>query len=238
MFNVEPCCPVGLEHFILSRALAWACLLHRPLPLPAAASRPAYEGRSGNRRPARPVSSACPPATVGRLDKNHPSKAEYHTAGAQVTHIASSNSTQEMHAAIPIAWDGESRMRVPKKLSSYMLGRLGEGLAKQYLVSHGWDVLSMNFACKIGEVDIIAVKECTVAFVEVKTRTTKHLGPPLEAVDFRKQQRLKRIAQYYMSLIAAKFGGTDSLQIRFDVVTVIIDWPRGGELYYLEDAFS
>jgi putative endonuclease len=129
-------------------------------------------------------------------------------------------------------------MRVPKKLPSYMLGRLGEGLAKQYLVSHGYDVLSMNFACKIGEVDIIALKECTMAFVEVKTRTAKPLGPPLEAVDYRKQRRLKRIAQYYMSLIATKFGSTDSFQVRFDVATVIVDWPRGGELYYLEDAFS
>ena len=66
-------------------------------------------------------------------------------------------------------------MRVPKKLPSYMLGRLGEGLAKQYLVSHGYDVLSMNFACKIGEVDIIASKRYP-AFVG-QTRTAEALGP-------------------------------------------------------------
>ncbi len=128
-------------------------------------------------------------------------------------------------------------MRIPKRLPAYMLGRLGEGLARRWLVTQGYDILSTNYICPLGEVDIIAIKESTVAFVEVKTRTPPS-DPPLETIDARKQKRLKRIAQYYISQVMAKLGSTDSMQIRFDVATVIVDWPRKrGDLFYLKDAF-
>ena len=128
-------------------------------------------------------------------------------------------------------------MRIPKKLPAFMLGRLGESLVKQYLISKGYDILSVNYACPLGEVDIIAIQESTVAFVEVKTRTPPS-DSPLETINIRKQRRLKRIAQYYISQVMAKLGSTDSLQIRFDVATVIVDWPgQRSDLYYLKDAF-
>ena len=109
-------------------------------------------------------------------------------------------------------------MRIPKRLPAYMLGRLGEGLARRWLVTQGYDILSTNYICPLGEVDIIAIKESTVAFVEVKTRTPPS-DPPLETIDARKQKRLKRIAVHLPKM--AKLGSRFHAN-RFDVATVVV----------------
>lgn len=78
------------------------------------------------------------------------------------------------------------------------IGQSGEELAAVYLELSGYLILYRNYRCKLGEIDIIAEKDDVLTFVEVKTRTTTIAGNPAEAVTFRKQQKIRRTAQYYM----------------------------------------
>lgn len=111
-------------------------------------------------------------------------------------------------------------------------------MARKWLLSRGYDILKTNYICKLGEIDIIAIKDYTVVFVEVKTRMRPLNSPPLEVVDLRKRERLKRVALHCLSEMAAKFGSTASWQVRFDVAAVIVDWQKKrGHLYWFEDAF-
>lgn len=79
------------------------------------------------------------------------------------------------------------------------VGRLGEELAAALLEDRGYKIIVRNFSCKFGEVDIIARKGGTIAFVEVKTRLSESYGSGREAVTEAKRQRIKWCADYYMS---------------------------------------
>ena len=79
-----------------------------------------------------------------------------------------------------------------------VFGAFGESLATEYLSENGYKVLERNFSCRSGEIDIIAIQEDTVAFVEVKTRSSEKFGMPSEAVSLTKQNRMVKTALYYM----------------------------------------
>ncbi|MGI6877599.1 YraN family protein [Microbacterium sp. gxy059] len=74
------------------------------------------------------------------------------------------------------------------------LGRAGEARAASYLERAGYRVLDRNWRCPDGEIDIVATRDGTIAIVEVKTRTSRRYGHPLEAVDDGKVRRLWRLA--------------------------------------------
>lgn len=97
----------------------------------------------------------------------------------------------------------------------HILGKNGEDIATEYLIQKGYKIIERNFYCKIGEIDIIALKDEYIVFVEVKTRSSKQYGTPSEAVTKEKLKHLYRTAKYYVY--------TRNLQdeyIRFDVVEV------------------
>lgn len=78
------------------------------------------------------------------------------------------------------------------------LGKIGEDLALDYLKSHGYFVLENNFTSKFGEIDIIAEKDLSLYFIEVKTRSNLNYGEPFEAIDKRKIYHIRKAAQYYL----------------------------------------
>ncbi|MFA6081773.1 MAG: YraN family protein [Patescibacteria group bacterium] len=78
------------------------------------------------------------------------------------------------------------------------LGKIGEDLSFDYLKSHGFFVLEKNFTSKFGEIDIIAKKDLSLYFIEVKTRSNLNYGEPFEAIDKRKIYHIKKAAQYYL----------------------------------------
>ena len=63
------------------------------------------------------------------------------------------------------------------------LGALGERLAERKLKKNGYVILAKNHRTRFGELDLVAVDERTIVFVEVKTRSTLDAGLPTEAVD-------------------------------------------------------
>jgi putative endonuclease len=68
------------------------------------------------------------------------------------------------------------------------------------LERRGYRILTRNFRCRYGEIDIIAEHEDELVFVEVKTRRGTAYGLPEEAVGRRKQQKLTQIASHYLDV--------------------------------------
>ena len=77
------------------------------------------------------------------------------------------------------------------------LGHEGEDMAVGYLKDKGFTILCRNYKTPLGEADIIARDRETIVFIEVKARSNAGFGEPFEAVDGRKQERLRRIALWY-----------------------------------------
>lgn len=75
--------------------------------------------------------------------------------------------------------------------------RLGEEKATTYLSSKGYKILERNYSKRYGEIDIIAVKNNVLVFVEVKTRSSNLFGTPFEAITPRKLQTVQKTAEYY-----------------------------------------
>ena len=92
------------------------------------------------------------------------------------------------------------------------LGKKGEEQAKKYLKKNGWTILETNWRNPFGEVDIIAKKDDTVAFIEVKTRLSDAYGTPSEAVQKTRKLKYIRGANYYF------YNKNTDCTVRFDKI--------------------
>lgn len=84
-------------------------------------------------------------------------------------------------------------------LRKKLLGKRGEDLAVEFLKKKGYKILERNFQKRYAEIDIVAQEKDTLVFVEVKTRTNRDFGSPLEAITFWKLKSLIRSCQFYKS---------------------------------------
>lgn len=75
-----------------------------------------------------------------------------------------------------------------------IVGRTGEQIAVDHLTSAGYRIIDRNWRCSIGELDVIVERDGTTVFVEVKTRSGRGYGHPLEAITAAKLARLRRLA--------------------------------------------
>jgi len=112
------------------------------------------------------------------------------------------------------------------------LGKKGEEIALRFLKKNGYRILQRNYVCKMGEVDIIAREKDTLAFVEVKTRTSTTFGLPQLAVNASKQMQLSKAALNFI-----KEKRLEEMKARFDVVAILLG-PRGEEIELIRDAFD
>jgi putative endonuclease len=112
----------------------------------------------------------------------------------------------------------------------HAFGRYGEETAAEHLRRKGFEVIARNVRTPFGEIDLIALDDDVVVFVEVKARRRRS-GPldALEAVDRRKQQRLSRLALMFL----ARAGWLER-RARFDVVAVEAD----GACTHVANAFD
>lgn len=115
-------------------------------------------------------------------------------------------------------------------MSRKSFGHWGENLAVEFLVRHGFTVVSRNYYCQEGEIDIIAFKNDEWWFVEVKTRRSVTAGEPEEAVDDAKIEKMTAAALDYLDkrdeepiswqlgLVSVKVVGRNKVKVSFLVL--------------------
>ena len=104
------------------------------------------------------------------------------------------------------------------------LGKKGEDIACEFLKKHGYSIIERNFRRSYAEIDIIAVKDETLVFIEVKTRTSSQFGTPLESITYWKLRPLIKTAQFY-----AKIHPKLPQLLRIDAIAVSMDGNGGRE---------
>lgn len=107
------------------------------------------------------------------------------------------------------------------------IGALYEQFAAEYLAGVGYDLIETNYRCPLGEIDLVTRDGAYFVFVEVKYRKNLNTGSPFEAVNAKKQQTIRRAAQWYLT--ERKLS---DVPVRFDVVGIL-----GKEIKVIKDAF-
>ncbi len=107
------------------------------------------------------------------------------------------------------------------------VGRIGEELAARFLEKNGYRLVLANFKVPIGrnrrgvavsgEIDLIALDEDILCFIEVKTRSSDEFASPLSAVDIRKQRQITRTARVYRKIFHLQ-----TFKFRYDVVSIVL----------------
>ena len=110
------------------------------------------------------------------------------------------------------------------------LGKEGELIAFMFLQKENFRILKTNWRYQKAEVDIIAQKDDFLVFVEVKTRGSKKVGKPEEAIDKKKIALYKDAAEGYLEQYPY------DAEIRFDVISIVIVKDET-QIEYFPDAF-
>jgi putative endonuclease len=84
------------------------------------------------------------------------------------------------------------------KSTGRSIGQLGEAIAADFLLANGYTFLGRNWRSPYGEIDLIAFHDEVIAFVEVKTRRSRTLGPPEISITARKREHMRDSAEYYI----------------------------------------
>jgi putative endonuclease len=112
------------------------------------------------------------------------------------------------------------------------LGAAGEEAVAQWYIGAGYSVVARNWRVRDGEIDLVARRDATIVFCEVKTRRGDGFGMPAEAVTFRKQARLRKLALRWLGDNHARAD-----VLRFDVASVMPDGNGVWNVDVLEAAF-
>ena len=125
-----------------------------------------------------------------------------------------------MPALIPTPWLG-------------LKGRYYESCALSHLKKHGLRLVTKNYRCTAGEIDLVMLDKGTLIFVEVRFREDEDFGSAVETVDRRKQLKVLRAAAHY--LLRNKIY--NALQCRFDVIG-ITKKDSSVKISWLQNAFE
>lgn len=107
-------------------------------------------------------------------------------------------------------------------------GRRGEEFAARYLERKGYSLVVSNFRVPVGrnrvgtqvtgEIDLVALDDDVLCFIEVKARSSEEFTPAISAIDIRKQRQIIRAARAYRRVFDLK-----EIDYRYDVITVVKD---------------
>jgi putative endonuclease len=113
-----------------------------------------------------------------------------------------------------------------------VLGRRGEDLAARYLEQQGLVILSRNWRCRHGELDLVATDSARLVVCEVKTRSSARYGGPAEAVDARKVARIRLVTNAWLKAHQVRW-----VPVRFDVLAVVAEPGARVTVQHYEAAF-
>ncbi|HXH54641.1 MAG TPA: YraN family protein [Gammaproteobacteria bacterium] len=119
--------------------------------------------------------------------------------------------------------------------SKQTTGQEIESHVSTYLQKQGFELLYRNFRCRLGEIDLIGLYQNQLLFIEVRFRRNTAYGGAAASVDFRKQQKLIKAAQFFL----LKHPKMANCACRFDVVAVTLRNQADHELEidWIQNAF-
>ena len=117
-------------------------------------------------------------------------------------------------------------------MNTKLTGNQGEKRASAYLESKGFEIIERNWRTNRGELDIIAVKNDILVFVEVKTLPNGTLDMIQRELNNQKRQRIIKTSKRFL----LKHREYNNSYVRFDVI--VIDMPGLEPVYHIENAFS
>ncbi|MGV6853367.1 MAG: YraN family protein [bacterium] len=112
-------------------------------------------------------------------------------------------------------------------------GDYWETVAKQHLASYGFKLIKQQHHSRQGEIDLIALKNDTLVFCEVKYRSSTHFGGAISSVTASKQHRIILAARHFLM----KFPQYSQYNCRFDVISISGN-KQQFEIQWIEDAFQ
>jgi putative endonuclease len=113
-------------------------------------------------------------------------------------------------------------------------GRIAEQQARQHLEQQGLRLLAQNWACRVGELDLVMQDGDTVVFVEVRYRSHIGWGGALESIDARKRNKVSAAAQYFLQ----QQPHWAKHPCRFDVVAMSASEQPSQRLNWIKNAFD
>jgi len=122
--------------------------------------------------------------------------------------------------------------RGKKIVNTKTVGNEGENRAAEYLVSKGFEIIERNWRTNRGEIDIIAFKNDTLVFIEVKTLPNGTLDMIQRELNYQKRERILKTSKRFL----LKHRQYSNSYVRFDVI--VIDMPGLEPVYHIENAFS
>ena len=117
-------------------------------------------------------------------------------------------------------------------MNTKTIGNDGETRASAYLESKGFEIIERNWRTNRGEIDIIAFKNDTLVFVEVKTLPNGTLDMIQRELNYQKRERILKTSKRFL-LNHRQYSNS---YIRYDVI--VIDMPGLEPVYHIENAFT
>ena len=122
--------------------------------------------------------------------------------------------------------------KIEKEMAAHNeLGAWGEEIAADYLQRQGYQIIERDWKSGHRDLDLIAMDNDTLVFVEVKTRRNRTFTDPEMAVDYQKIRNLQQAANHYV-----KYKHIDN-DIRFDLITVVGTMGETPDIEHIKDAF-
>lgn len=110
-------------------------------------------------------------------------------------------------------------------------GQLAEEKALEYLTAKGLKLVTRNYSCRLGEIDLIMRDKNYLVFIEVRSRINTRFGGGVGSITYAKRQKIIKTTSHYM----IKNQLHDKFPLRFDVISID---GGAGAITWLKDAFG
>ncbi|WP_045097740.1 YraN family protein [Legionella fallonii] len=110
-------------------------------------------------------------------------------------------------------------------------GRVAEKKALAYLQEQGLKLVTCNYSCRLGEIDLIMRDREYLVFIEVRSRTNANYGGGLASITYSKKQKIIKATSHYL----LKNRVQDKFPLRFDVISLD---GASSSIVWLKDAFG
>lgn len=114
------------------------------------------------------------------------------------------------------------------------IGQHAEQAACDYLTRHGLRLVERNYHCRYGEIDLIMQEQDTLVFIEVRARKKHNPVDALTSVDYFKQQKLMRSAEYYLQ----QHRVSQLRPARFDVIAIMHSQDKPFQIDWIKNAIE